>query len=115
MAKRKDKEMYIVGIAVVILILIIIAIVVSKRRHNRENYRKCICSSDQGGRQENCQDGDVVDKLYEDNILTESTNLRSKGWSTVSPGDVDFPVDIGCGEPIMRTQKTWAFWDYDML
>ena len=62
---------------------------------DKENYKACVCSSNNGGRRENCQDVDLVDTAYNSGVLTEYTNLVAPGWSTVSPGDYDFPEDAG--------------------
>lgn len=86
---------------------------------NADDVRKCICSSRQGGREENCQNKEVVTKLYLDGDLTEFTDIERKGsggiggWSTTSPGDLGFPLDTGCtGCNKGAGGRPWSFWDY---
>jgi len=97
---------------VVLSLLVIIALIVllSRKKKCTENYKKCICSQSMDKRE--CQDGDLVQKLYEDNVLTESTNLNSPGWTKVSPGDVDYPLSEGCPWPDESNKKGWSAWDF---
>lgn len=92
------------------ILLMISSIFMMKK--NRENFRKCICSEDQGGRERECQDTVVVNNLYVTGELTESSKLKSHGWSKVSPGDVDFPLSSGCDWPNANTGKGWTSWDF---
>lgn len=99
------------SILAILLIVIIFAEVFRKKR--KEGFRKCICSAEQAGRESVCQDTEVVDRLYQDNFLTESTNLKSKGWSTTSPGDVNWPLSEGCPWPDnTKNSKQWQAWDF---
>lgn len=99
-------------VILIILLLIMVFYEIFRRKH-KENFRKCVCSSDQGGRERNCQDTEQVEKLYDDNVLTESTNLYSKGWSTTSPGDIDWPLSEGCNWPNnTKNAKQWQAWDF---
>lgn len=99
-------------IILVILLVVILFYEVFKKKQ-KENFRKCICSSRQCGRQRECQDIETVDRLYQDNVLTESTNLKSKGWSTTSPGDVNWPLSEGCNWPNnTENAKQWQSWDF---
>lgn len=93
-------------------LVIILAIMLYRRRNCREGFRKCVCSSREGGRMEQCQDGDIVQQAYDDNLLTENTNLVSPGWSTVSPGDVNFPLSEGCKWPDRVDSRQWVKWDF---
>jgi hypothetical protein len=78
-----------------------------------ENFKKCVCSGEDGGRKRNCQDIVDVNNLYVTGELTENSQFQNKGWSTSSPGDVDFPPSSGCdwsdSEP---TEKKWGKWDF---
>lgn len=78
---------------------------------------KCVCNSREGGREEVCQDIDLVQQLYDGSVLTENTNLKSPGWDRgSSPGALAFPNDQGCSantEPIgEHTPHTWQQWDF---
>jgi len=79
----------------IIAIPLILYLILLLREKTREPYRKCICTS----RNERvCQDGDLVQKLYEDNQLTEYSKLKGKGWNNPSdsPGGAEYPVSVGC-------------------
>ena len=105
-----DKKAGIILGVVIVLVLIVVAVLISIR-HKKEGYSHCICSSNEGGRQKNCQDDILVNKLYNEGILTEYTDLPSKGWSTDSPGDSMFPQDEGCNTD--QPKKGWVSWDFD--
>lgn len=81
---------FLAGLATLIVLLS------RRKKHHKETFRKCICSSDQGGRERECQDNVTVNNLYVTNQLTENSDLRSKDWGTISPGDMDFPHSQGC-------------------
>lgn len=91
-----------------------------KKNHKKEGYRKCICSSEQGGRERECQETDVVQVLYNENKLTEFSKFAPKGWSTTSPGDVNWPLSNGCLGPdcsgnedgCKSGTKKWFAWDF---
>lgn len=106
-----QKPVIIASILISVIVIVILVMVLYKDK--KEGFKKCICSSEQGGREENCQDTDLVQKLYETNQLTESSNLPSKGWSTVSPGDVKWPDCEGCPDTGNNAkEKQWFAWDY---
>jgi hypothetical protein len=99
-----------------IAVMIALAVLLHKKK-KCENYRKCICSDGQGGRERNCQDTATVNKLYVNGELTESSSFKDKGWSDVSPGDVNFPLSQGCGwsnsvASDMNQGSGWASWDF---
>ena len=102
-----------------IAVMITLAVLLHKKK-KCENYRKCICSDGQGGRERNCQDTATVNKLYVNGELTESSAFKDKGWSHVSPGDVNFPLSQGCGWSNSVVPQVsdgnqgsgWASWDF---
>jgi hypothetical protein len=98
-----------IGLLVAIALLTIASIIISCRGKKKEDFKKCVCTST-GPRDSVCQDTDVVEKAYEDNQLTEYTDLKSRGWTTVSPGDYTYPSAFGCG-PAKKDQG-WFSWDY---
>ena len=99
-----------------ILVLIVILGALLYKCDDKENYKACVCSSNNGGRRENCQDVDLVDTAYNSGVLTEYTNLVAPGWSTVSPGDYDFPEDAGCSSSVPKKGVIqWQPWDYSDL
>lgn len=112
----REKIAIIAYVAVSLVAVTILVILLSRKKKSRsgsskEGFRKCICSEGQGGREQDCQDTVVVNNLYVTNKLTEFSKLPDKGWSTVSPGDVDFPKPQGCnwtGSP----GKDWVKWDF---
>lgn len=102
-------------VLIILLAFIVFYEIIRKKDKNKkkEGFRKCICSSHQAGRESECQETEVVQKLYEDNELTESTNLKSRGWTKVSPGDINFPVSEGCPWPNNHANaKEWQAWDF---
>ena len=96
---------------VVSLVVIIMLIVLLAHKKNKEGFKKCICSSEQGGRERECQDTVKVNNLYVENKLTEFTQLPDRGWSKVSPGDVNFPLSEGCSWP-NSSSNGWQKWDF---
>lgn len=115
----REKIAIIAYVAVSLVAVTILVILLSRKKKScqhysgcsKEGFRKCICSEGQGGREQDCQDTVVVNNLYVTNKLTEFSKLPDKGWSTVSPGDVDFPKPQGCnwtGSP----GKDWVKWDF---
>lgn len=102
------------GIVALIVIGLVVAVIViavkDSRSSNSEKYKKCICNS---RNERNCQDETLVTDLYDDNKLTEYTNLKSKGWQTEveNPGAVTYPVSTGCPWPDQST-KGWVAWDF---
>ncbi len=105
---------------VVLLFAAILAVLIVSmlpKRKNNEDYqdvKKCICSQLQAGRDKVCQYKDAVTRAYDQEQLTEFTDFPSKGWSTVSPGDIQFPESQGCQND-GKTFNGWRFFDFDML
>jgi len=102
---------------VVILLTAIVAVLLLVVCKKREDYKRCICSSAQGGRDKVCQNKDAVTRAYDQEILTEFTDLADKGWSTSSPGDIQFPLAQGCGAGYNNSFKSntpheWVSWDF---
>lgn len=95
---------------VILLVAVGLGIFLWNRKHNKEGYKKCICSSSMDKRE--CQDGDEVQQLYDENILTEFTKLKSPGWTQVSPGDIDYPISEGCPWPDESNKPKWQAWDF---
>lgn len=96
----------------VVASLIVITVLIVKVSKKKECFKKCVCSSREGGREENCQDTVVVDNAYADNILTESTNLKSPGWDRgPSPGDIGFPAST-CGGTGLKEHPNFGPWDF---
>jgi hypothetical protein len=114
----KEKGMILIGIILVVVLIIVVYEIIKKTK--KEGYRKCICSSEQGGRERECQETDVVQALYNENKLTEFSKLKPKGWSTTSPGDVTWPLSNGClGADCSGNEdgckggtKKWFAWDF---
>ncbi len=106
-----------VEILIIILLLGVIVlgvlIVTKKKNCNSENFKRCICTQREGGRQQVCQDIVDVNNKYVTGELTENSDLQSKGWSKVSPGDIDFPASTGCSfsNPPAIDPK-WQAWDF---
>lgn len=101
---------FIVASLVIVTVLLVLLL---RRKSDKENFRKCICSSEEGGRERNCQDTVDVNNLYVTGELTEFTNLPNKGWSTTSPGDIDFPLSQGCNwSNHSSPDKPWNAWDF---
>ena len=105
-----DTEIYIYVIVSLILVVSVI-LLMTRRKHKKEDFRKCICSQRQGGRERECQDDVDVNNLYVTGKLTEFSELKSPGWDRVSPGDVQFPISQGCTWPNCSNGKD-KFWDY---
>jgi hypothetical protein len=84
---------------------------------SQENFKTCVCSSREGGREQNCQDNDKVQKLYNDNILTEYSVLKNPGWSDTGPGSYCFPKSNcscdNCKERIEHPK--YSFWDFSQF
>lgn len=101
----------IITVIIVGLVIALIVIAVKDRKNTKtEPYKKCICNS---RNERNCQNSVLVTDLYDDNKLTEYTNLKSKGWQTEAenPGAITYPVSQGCPWPD-RSTKGWAKWDF---
>lgn len=96
------------------LSVIFLIILLSRKKKDKEGYKKCICSSSGTGRERECQDTDVVEQNYNTNKLTEFTNLKSRDWNETSPGDYKFPVSNDCNWTDNSSDKvdTWKEWDF---
>lgn len=105
----------VLSIGGILLITIMVLIVLNLVKHDKENFTKCVCSSRYGA-QRDCQDDDEVRKLYDENKLTEYTDLVHPGWAKVSPGDIDYPLSEGCkwcdSHPKNRVWSSWDFTDF---
>jgi hypothetical protein len=105
---ERDKMITIFYVGASLIVIIVLAMMVKKK----EGFKQCVCSSREGGRQQNCQDTVVVDNAYADNILTESTNLKSPGWDRgPSPGDTGFPAST-CGGTGLKEHPNFGAWDF---
>jgi hypothetical protein len=99
-------------VAISIAIIIILSVTVS-RQFKKECFKQCICQSGGSGRERACQDVTTVNNLYVTGQLTETSKLPDKDWTTVSPGDVNFPVSCGCDWTNRQNPKPeWKAWDY---
>lgn len=108
-----NQKVLTIAYVVISLAVIVVLAVLLSRKKCKEDFRKCICSSEQGGRERNCQDTDTVNNLYVTNKLTEFSELKNQGWSTISPGDVDFPHSQGCNWcDHSSSEKGWKAWDF---
>lgn len=107
MRVRKAHAIFV--LCIVALMVIFLAVKLSTKK---ENYRKCICTDNQGGRGRTCQDTVTVNNDYVTNKWTEFSELPSKGWSRSSPGDAIWPVSSGCSWPNEVTSDKWTFWDF---
>ena len=100
-----------ISVALLIFTVVIFLLALANAMNKKENFKQCICGDRQGGREQNCQDTVDVNNLYVTGQLTETSDLKSRGWSTVSPGDINFPASNGC-VPIDRSNKQWQSWDF---
>jgi hypothetical protein len=107
----REKSAIIFYVIVSLVSIVVLIVLLSRKKKNCEGFRKCICSSDQGGRERECQDTVKVNNLYVNNELTEFSKLPEHGWSSVSPGDSNFPISQGCTWPD-DTGKGWQKWDF---
>ena len=112
----QQKSAIIFYVVVSLVAIVVLVVLLSRKKKNcdsytNEGFRKCICSSEQGGRERECQDTVTVNNLYVDNKLTEFSKLPDRDWSTVSPGDANFPLSQGCPWP-NDTGKGWQKWDF---
>ena len=70
--------------------LVIIGIIIYLT-HVREQFVKCICSENDGGRGRVCQDTETVWDEYEKGA-TEYQTFKPKGWSKSNAGDYNYPT-----------------------
>ena len=114
MDQQKSAIIFYVVVSLVAIVVLVVLLSHKKKNcdsYTSEGFRKCICSSEQGGRERECQDTVTVNNMYVDNKLTEFSKLPDRDWSTVSPGDANFPFSQGCPWP-NDTGKGWQKWDF---
>jgi hypothetical protein len=96
-------------VVVSLIVILVMGYYLYKKRHC-EGYKKCICSKVAS---RECQDIDLVEDLYNKNLLTEYTKSPNKPkWSTVSPGDYDFPESVNCLWKDCTENKKWGKFDF---
>jgi hypothetical protein len=78
-----------IGILTGIFVLAIIGTIIYLNRTS-EQFVKCICSQNDGGRGRVCQDTETAWIDYEKGA-TEYQKFKPKGWSSVNAGDVNYP------------------------
>ena len=101
-------------VLIIITITIIILVIIVALANKKENFKKCVCSSREGGAAENCQDTEVVDNNYANGILTENSNLKSPGWDRgPNPGSYRFPSS--CGGAPFEQHPDFGPWSEDTL
>lgn len=118
--RNEIKFAILIYIFVSVIAIVTLSIVLATKQYecsnkvDRENFKKCICSQNQAGRSQNCQNLQTVNNLYVDGQLTEFTSLPNKGWSQVSSGDYNFPESQGCSNTNYKRQDTgkWSSWDF---
>jgi hypothetical protein len=105
-----SKNMYLILAIIAILVLSFILM----RKDSSECFKQCVCQQGGTGRERACQDVTTVNNLYVTGQLTETSQLPDKGWTTVSPGDMSFPVSNGCNWCNDSSEKKpeWQKWDY---
>lgn len=106
----KQKVAIISYIIFSLVAIVVLVVLLSRKKCNSEGFKKCICSDGQGGREQDCQDTVTVNNLYVTNKLSEFSKFPNKGWSKVSPGDIEFPKSQGCASS--PPEKTWVKWDF---
>ena len=106
---KKDICIVVLSLTILVLSGLLLGLILGKK--HKEGFRKCICSSRQGGRERECQDDVDVNNLYVEGKLTEFSEFKSPGWDRVSPGDTMFPLSQGCTWPNCSNGKN-QFWDY---
>lgn len=103
-----------ISVVIVVLLFLALLCVIScngNEKSKKETFKQCICSQ-RDGRERNCQDIVDVNNLYVTGKLTENSDLKSRGWTTISPGDVQFPPSNGCGWSNANSGKGWQAWDF---
>lgn len=101
-----------VAAVIIITVLITFLIVFFTPCKKTESYKKCICSSN-NGTERNCQDTEVVEKNYENNVATEFTDLKPRNWSNVSAGEYNYPVSNDCKwKDDSGVKNDWVAWDF---
>jgi hypothetical protein len=101
-------------VLIIITITIVIIGIIVVLANKKENFKKCVCSSREGGTAENCQDTEVVDNNYASGKLTEYSNLKSPGWDRgPNPGSYRFPSS--CGGAPFAEHPDFDSWSEDTL
>jgi hypothetical protein len=95
----------VVGVTLVALAIFLVV----RKKKSSEHYVKCI-ANERG--EQVCQDTETVQKLYDQGVLTESSNLPSRGWTKTSPGDINYPTSKGCAWGDSHPTNAWTFWDF---
>ena len=104
----------VIGLMVITIVgLLAVLVIRGGGRDDTEAFRQCVCSPREG-RERECQDTVDVNNLYVTGKLTETTDLPSRDWTTISPGDMAFPPSNGCGWSNARPdeQRQWQEWDF---
>lgn len=109
----ENNKVYFMLSILLTLSVIFLIILLSRKKKDKEGYKKCICSSSGTGRERQCQNTEDVEQHYNSNKLTEFTNLKNKNWNEISPGDYKFPVSNDCNwNDIPDNWKEWDFTDF---
>jgi hypothetical protein len=105
---NKEKTMVVAYVLVTLIIIGILIALLKKKKDRSEAFNQCIC---QGiGPSSMCQNTKMVEKSYNEGITENNPRWRKPAWTTVSPGDPNFPVFSGCGAP--RKNNGWEKWDF---
>jgi hypothetical protein len=103
-------------VTIVLLFVLTLFILIELKRtalNSAETFDRCICDGSVGGRGSACQNVDKAMMDYDAGIATEFTDRKPKGWTTVSPGDMKFPVRSGCcGAKLDGAWSTGDFTDF---
>jgi len=104
------KDHWLINLSVIIGVIIIVLVVVYYKK-SHESFKKCICSSRQGGCAENCQDTEDVDNAYVSGKATEFSDLKSPGWDRgPNPGSYRFPSS--CSGAPYDEHPNFGPWDF---
>lgn len=91
-----EKITVVVYVIISLVIIVVLSVKLSKKKNCKsEPFKKCICQGGRGDRTRVCQDTKEVEDAY-NNGLTENSDLVHPGWNTVSPGDMNYPINSGC-------------------
>lgn len=108
---EKIHILYLVVIILIIGMLIIWGMRKKSCSCDKEGFNQCVCNSSGSGRGQTCQNIDNVWASYQAGITENNPNWGVHKWSTVSPGDVNFPPSNGCGWSTAKPHK-WIPWDF---
>lgn len=111
---RKELTLTLIYVTISLLLLIGIVLYCVLKKHCKckaEGFNQCVCKSSGSGRGQACQNVDKVWADYENGITETNPNWAPRKWSTVSPGDVNFPPSNGCGWSTQKPAK-WIKWDF---